>query len=147
MVGVLSHIALSRKLKLRATDDVAAKRMLLQHILSEVPPTAALTHGRHRLDDLLNGRRDLHLSSHIVGGSRPTALGVQPRDTSLARYWASCPNYARKNDESTKLQICSLAVYGIARGHCLHVCAARTDRCSRNACRHDARHAGYAGYA
>ena len=95
-VGVLSHIALSRKLKLRATDDVAAKRVLLQHILSEVPPTAALTHGRHRLDDLLNGRRHLHRSSHIVGGSRPTALGLQPRDTYLAQNWASCPNYARK---------------------------------------------------
>ena len=73
VVSVLGYIALSRELKLRATDDIEAKRALLQHILSEIPSTAALTNDRHRLDDLLIGHRDLHLAVFDASGSRVIA--------------------------------------------------------------------------
>ncbi|MBC7710490.1 MAG: HAMP domain-containing protein, partial [Rhizobacter sp.] len=73
VVSVLGYIALSRELKLRATDDIEAKRALLQHILSEIPSTAALTYGRHRLDDLLIGHRDLHLAVFDASGSKVIA--------------------------------------------------------------------------
>lgn len=73
VVSVLGYIALSRELKLRATDDIEAKRALLQHILSEIPSAAALTNDRHRLDDLLIGHEDLHLAVFDATGSKVIA--------------------------------------------------------------------------
>ena len=73
VVSVLGYIALSRELKLRATDDIEAKHALLQHILLEIPSADALINDRHRLDDLLIGHRDLHLAVFDASGSRVIA--------------------------------------------------------------------------
>ncbi len=73
VVSVLGYIALSRELKLRATDDIEAKRTLLQHILSEIPSAGALANDRHRLDDLLIGHEDLHLAVFDTTGSKVIA--------------------------------------------------------------------------
>lgn len=73
VVSVLGYFALSRELKLRATDDIEAKRALLQHILSEIPAVDALTNDRHRLDDLLIGHEDLHLAVFDSTGSKVIA--------------------------------------------------------------------------
>ncbi len=84
VVSVLGYVALSRELKLRATDDIEAKRALLQHILSEVPSIATLIADRHRLDDLLIGHEDLHLAVFDATGSKviatysPLALDAAP---------------------------------------------------------------------
>lgn len=84
VVSVLGYIALSRELKLRATDDIEAKRALLQHILSEIPSVTALTADRHRLNDVLTGHEDLHLAVFDAAGSKviatysPLALHAAP---------------------------------------------------------------------
>lgn len=84
VVSVLGYLSLSRELKARATDDIEAKRALLQHILSEIPSVAALTTDRHRLDDLLIGHEDLHLAvfdatgSHVIATYSPLARDASP---------------------------------------------------------------------
>lgn len=73
VVSVLGYLALAHQLKLRATEDLDAKRTLLRHILSEIPSASALASNRHRLDDLLLGHQDLHLAVFDATGSRVIA--------------------------------------------------------------------------
>lgn len=73
VVSILGYVALSRELKLRATDNIEAKRALLQHILSEIPSASTLATDRHRLDDLLIGHEDLHLAVFDAAGSKVIA--------------------------------------------------------------------------
>lgn len=61
VVSVLGFAALNHQLKLRATEELAAKRGLLRHILQEIPSASMLPAQRHRLDDVLIGHGDLHL--------------------------------------------------------------------------------------
>lgn len=73
VVSIFGYVALSRELRLRATDDIEAKRALLQHILSEIPSASTLANDRHRLDDLLIGHEDLHLAVFDATGSKVIA--------------------------------------------------------------------------
>ena len=73
VVSVLGYVALSRELKLRATDNIEAKRALLQHILSETPSASTLANDRHHLDDLLIGHEDLHFAVFDAAGSKVIA--------------------------------------------------------------------------
>lgn len=73
MVSILGYVALSYQLKWRATEDIEAKRALLQHILSEISSSATLSTEGHRLDDVLIGHEDLHLAVFDVTGSNVIA--------------------------------------------------------------------------
>lgn len=73
MVSVLGYVALSYQLKWRATEDIEAKRALLQHILSEISSSATLSTEGHRLDDVLIGHEDLHLAVFDMTGSKVIA--------------------------------------------------------------------------
>lgn len=73
VVSVLGYLALAHQLKLRAFEDLDAKRALLRHILSEIPSTSALSSERHRMDDLLIGHEDLHLALFNAAGTQVLA--------------------------------------------------------------------------
>ena len=84
VVSMLGYLALAQQLKLRATDDIEAKRTLLQHIFSEIPSSTALARDRHRLDDLLIGHENLHLAvfdatgSSVIATFSPLARDASP---------------------------------------------------------------------
>ncbi len=73
VVSVLGYVALSYQLKWRATAELEAKLLLLQHILSEIPSAATLSTDGHRLDDVLRGHEDLHLAVFDMMGSKVVA--------------------------------------------------------------------------
>lgn len=84
VVSVLGFVALNHQLKLRATDELDAKRGLLRHILLEIPTASSLPTQQHRLNDVLVGHGDLHLvlfdstGTSMVTSFSPLAGTVTP---------------------------------------------------------------------
>jgi two-component system heavy metal sensor histidine kinase CusS len=58
---VVAFWGLSRQLDERSAAELAGKRGLLQHVLSEIPTRDAIAMNSHQLRDLLIGHDDLHL--------------------------------------------------------------------------------------
>jgi two-component system heavy metal sensor histidine kinase CusS len=59
---VVGYWALGRQLDARSAAELAGKRDLVVHLLSETPATSQLPGTRHRFNDVLIGHDDLHLA-------------------------------------------------------------------------------------
>lgn len=59
---VVGYWALGRQLDARIAGELAGKRDLVVHLLSETPSASALPASKHRFDDVLIGHEDLHLA-------------------------------------------------------------------------------------
>lgn len=57
-----AYWALSRQLDVRLENELDGKRLLLLHLLSEMPDVEAIASYGHRFGDLLIGHKDLHLA-------------------------------------------------------------------------------------
>ena len=80
----IGYWALSRQLEARAAAELAGKRDLVVHVLSELESPQAVPQDLHRFNDLLIGHDDLHLALLTAQGDRvlasfsPVALELIP---------------------------------------------------------------------
>ncbi|MBI2728473.1 MAG: heavy metal sensor histidine kinase [Polaromonas sp.] len=66
--------ALTQQLDARSQAELAGKRDLLAHLLSEVPSSTAINENRHRFEDLLIGHDDLQLM--FMGAASDQAIAT-----------------------------------------------------------------------
>lgn len=86
---VVGFYALSQQLDARSTEELAGKRDLLLHVLSEMPSPEAILQNKHRFGDLLIGHDDLHLALVDPANGQMMASFSQTAEQSVSALDAS----------------------------------------------------------
>ena len=95
--AALGYWGLARQLDARLGADLAGKRSLLGHVLSEIPSVARIAADTHRIGDLLIGHKGLHLalidqhSGQMLASFSPAAVEsvarVKEQAPAAATHW------------------------------------------------------------
>jgi two-component system heavy metal sensor histidine kinase CusS len=95
----IGYWGLSRQLQERAAAELAGKRDLIAHVLSELPSQESIASNQHRFKDVLIGHDDLHLvlvapaSGQVLASFSPTAVesiaAIDPVSTNVPHGWTS----------------------------------------------------------
>ncbi|MEJ5992396.1 heavy metal sensor histidine kinase [Ramlibacter sp. PS3R-8] len=80
----VGYWALAQQLEARSASELAGKRELVAHILSELPSSDAVAANRHRFGDLLIGHDDVHLAL-VDPRSRNVLLTFSPTASESVR--------------------------------------------------------------
>ena len=80
----VGYWALAQQLEARSASELAGKRALVAHILSELPSSDAVADNRHRFGDLLIGHDDVHLAL-MDPRSRRVLLAFSPTASESVR--------------------------------------------------------------